>query len=165
MPINGERTTSPGLLHIVTARSISDQMRPGSLDVLGLGTALALTLERFGHRHGVQAACSGAEAADGLPAPVATQIFRIVQEGLTNVARHAQARQVEVSLARRGDALEVRLCDDGRGIDLRQRRQGSMGLFSMQERARDIGAMLEVGPRSGGGTELRLLLPLAAPAG
>jgi PAS domain S-box-containing protein len=149
---------------IDTARSISDQMRPGSLDVLGLGTALTLTLERFGHRHGVQAACVGAEAADGLPAPVATQIFRIVQEGLTNVARHAQAQRVEVSLARSGATLEVRLCDDGRGIDLRQRRQGSMGLFSMQERARDIGATLAVGPRPGGGTELRLIVPLASPA-
>jgi PAS domain S-box-containing protein len=148
---------------IETARSISEEMRPASLELLGLGAALTQALERFGARHGlaVQVRCTG--AVDGLAPASAMQVFRIVQEALTNVARHAQARRVELELSASPGALVLRLADDGRGLDASPRRPGSIGLFSMAERARDIGATLKIRPGSAGGTELLLLLPLPAP--
>lgn len=173
------RTSAPGLeaLHAIagslvelmqetieTARSISDELRPASLDPLGLGPALTQAVEHFGARHGLAVAVSGTGAPEGLPPATSMQIFRIVQEALTNVARHAQASKVELKLATREGALMLRLADNGRGMDAAPRRAGSIGLFSMAERARDIGATLKIGPGGTGGTELLLRLPLAAPA-
>jgi len=148
---------------IETARSISEEMRPASLELLGLGAALAQAAERFGARHGlrVEVHCSG--VIDGLAPSAAMQIFRIVQEALTNVARHAHADRLELQLSATPGALVLRLSDNGRGMDAAPRRPGSIGLFSMAERARDIGATLKIRPGSAGGTELLLLLPLAAP--
>jgi len=174
------RTSAPGLeaLHAIasplvelmqetieTARSISDELRPASLDLLGLGPALNQAVERFGARHGLEVAVAGTSAPEGLPPATAMQIFRIVQEALTNVARHAEASKVELQLATGEGALMLRLADNGRGLDAAPRRAGSIGLFSMAERARDIGATLKIRPGSTGGTELLLLLPLAASAG
>lgn len=145
---------------IATARSISDEMRPASLDMLGLGAALRQTLERFGTRHGLRVECAIPPEPLPLPRDVATQMFRIAQEALTNIARHARAARVELTLAREGDVVEMRLRDDG--IDAQPRRPGSMGVFSMAERAREIGARLEIRPAAGGGTELALRRPFAA---
>lgn len=87
------------------------------------------------------------------------QVFRIVQEALTNIARHANAKSARLALAYQGGGLELRLSDDGCGIDSVPRRPGSIGLFSMAERAREIGASLDVRRRLEGGTELALTLP------
>jgi two-component system, NarL family, sensor histidine kinase UhpB len=145
---------------IDTTRTISNEMRPTSLDLLGLDVALRQLLERFGARHGLAVSA----VTEGEPAPIdeaaAMQVFRIVQEALTNVARHANASRVQLSLAYEGAGFLLRLVDDGRGIDAAPRRKGSIGLFSMAERAREIGAKLEVGRLAEGGTELRLELPL-----
>jgi PAS domain S-box-containing protein len=149
---------------IVTARTVSDDLRPGSLDVLGLGPALAITLERFGARHGVAATLAGAEAWPDLPPAAGVQVFRIVQEALTNVARHARARAVGVELARGEGLLRLAVRDDGIGIGATVARPGAIGLFSMAERAREIGATLAVQPRAGGGTEVLLELPWSAAA-
>lgn len=146
---------------IATARSISDEMRPASLDMLGLGAALRQTLERFGTRHGLQVA--SAIPAEPLPLPrdVATQMFRIAQEALTNIARHAHAQRVELTLTCEHDVVELRLRDDGVGIDAQPRRPGAMGVFSMAERAREIGAGFEIRSAEGGGTDLLLRRPFA----
>jgi PAS domain S-box-containing protein len=151
---------------IETARSISEDMRPASLAPLGLGAALAQATERFAARHGLQAQVQCGGPLDGLPPASAMQIYRIVQEALTNVARHARATRIALRLAAKGNALVLRLTDDGCGIDASPRRPGSIGLLNMAERARDIGAVLDIRPASGGGTELLLALPLpAVPAG
>jgi PAS domain S-box-containing protein len=150
---------------IDTARSISDEMRPTSLDIFGLGPALRQELERFGARHGVSVALNMPSQPPRVPRNVAIQLFRIVQEGLTNIARHAQAATVELQLSQDEDGLELRLLDDGVGLDAGTRRVGSIGLLSMAERAQEIGATLEVRQRtanssgstgSTGGTELLL---------
>ena len=147
---------------IDTARSISEEMRPATLDHLGLGTALSNTLERFGARYGVQVQVAGADASDHLPSTVAVQIFRIVQEALTNVARHAAASRVELEMLQGEGGFLLALRDDGRGLHAAPRRAGAIGLFSMAERAREIGATLDVQQRREGGTQLSLVLPLAA---
>jgi two-component system, NarL family, sensor histidine kinase UhpB len=149
---------------IETARSISEEMRPVSLELLGLGAALTQAVERFGARYGLAIAVSCPEGlGSGLPPASAMQIFRIFQEALTNVHRHAEASRVELELSTNQDVLVLRLADNGRGMDPARRRPGSIGLFSMAERARDIGATLNVRSGAEGGTELLLLLPLAAP--
>jgi two-component system, NarL family, sensor histidine kinase UhpB len=152
---------------IETARSISEELRPASLELLGLGPTLTKAAERFGQRHGLDVAVQCAGPLDGLPAAAALQVFRITQEALTNVVRHADASRIEVQLSATAGVLVLRLADNGRGIDATQRRPGSIGLFSMAERARGIGATLNIRPGSAGGTELLLMLPLppkAAPA-
>lgn len=149
---------------IDTTRTISNEMRPTSFDLLGLDVALRQLLDRFGARHGLAVSVVSA----GEPAPIddvaAMQVFRIVQEALTNVARHANASRVQLSLAYEGGGFLLRLVDDGCGIDAVPRRKGSIGLFSMTERAREIGAKLEVGRSAEGGTEVRLELtvPMAS---
>ena len=147
---------------IDTARSISDEMRPISLDLLGLHTALKQVVEHFGERHRIAVEVSGIGDATRVPATTAMQVYRIVQEGLTNVARHARANRVELALNETAQTLTLRLADNGCGIDAVPRRSGSIGLFSMAERAREIGATLDVRPAPAGGTELLLRLPLSA---
>lgn len=148
---------------IDTARNISNEMRPTSLDLLGLHATLRQAVERFAARHhlGVQVSSEG--DARRVAAPVAMQVYRIVQEALTNVARHAQASRMTLTLTESDDAFTLHLADDGRGIDAVPGRPGSIGLFSMAERAREIGADLRVQQAPGGGTELLLTLPLPVP--
>jgi signal transduction histidine kinase len=95
---------------------------------------------------------------------VAMQVYRIVQEALTNVARHAQARRLTLSLRETDMSFDLRLADDGIGIDRAGGRPGSIGLFSMVERGREIGAQVRVQAAAGGGTEVLLSLPLQAAA-
>lgn len=143
-------------------RGVARQLRPHVLEDLGLRSALsALTTELFGHgdthvRRGI---------APGLPdLDEATElvVFRVAQEALTNVARHAGAATVEVRLARVGDGVELVVADDGVGIAAGA---AGTGLRGMRERAALVGAELAVGPREGGGTLVRLQVPGAGPAG
>ena len=145
---------------IDTARSISNEMRPTSLDLLGLHAALKQVVERFGERHRITVDVTGISEGTRVPAAIAMQIYRIVQEGLTNVARHAKADRVRLELGETEEVFTLRLADNGCGIDSTPRRSGSIGLFSMTERAREIGGVLEVREAHGGGTELLLRLPL-----
>ena len=143
---------------ISTARSISEELRPASLDLLGLGAALQQTLERFGQRHSIDVGIALAPQALNLPRDMSTQIFRIVQQALTNIASHAAASQVHLTLALSADGTGITLTlrDDGIGIDTPPHRPGAMGLYSMKERAHEIGATLEIRPHLEGGTELVL---------
>ena len=150
---------------IDTARAISEQMRPASLGLLGLPQALRQALQHFGERHALVTLVDIDPELPTLPEHSATQIYRIVQEALTNVARHAQAARVELRLHRRDGGLELRLADDGRGIDAVPHRPGAIGLFSMAERALEIGAALHVAAGEQGGTVLTLQLPLPAAMG
>ncbi|MBL8301211.1 MAG: ATP-binding protein, partial [Ideonella sp.] len=92
----------------------------------------------------------------------ATALFRIVQESLTNVARHARARQVQIVVRSDGQRLHLSVRDDGVGFDTAQAqdRGGSFGLLGMRERALKIGARLSVDSRPGDGTTVRVDLPL-----
>ena len=146
---------------IDTARAISEQMRPTSLDLLGLPVALRQALDRFGARHGLAVALTVAGEESSLPENAATQVYRIVQEALTNVARHAGATRVEIALRFEPGLLDLRLSDDGRGIDGSVARPGAIGLFSMTERDHEIGGSLSVGNAPGAGTLVHLKLPLA----
>jgi signal transduction histidine kinase len=149
---------------IAQVRSLALDLRPSMLDDLGLVDALRSYSAGFARRSGVDVRFA-AEEIGRLDTDVETACYRIAQEALTNVARHAEARRVAVELSRLDDAIELLVVDDGRGFDvptaLTSAAGGrSLGLLNMRERASLVGGWLEVISRPGEGCELRATLPL-----
>ncbi|NEB63293.1 sensor histidine kinase [Streptomyces diastaticus] len=140
-------------------RRIARRLLPGVLEELGLSSALRSLSDEFTGpsltvRHDI---------ASGLPAlgdNADLVLYRVAQEGLTNAARHSGARLVVLTLRRAGDAVELRVRDDGRGFDGSGDTAEGAGIRGMRERALLIGADLAVGPVRGGGTEVRLTVPV-----
>jgi PAS domain S-box-containing protein len=145
---------------IATVRSISEDLRPGALDHLGLGAALQAMLRQFSERTEVASQLQ-AEGFDAqLSQARATAAYRICQEALTNIARHAGATQVVVRLASGEGWLTVEIEDNGRGLASLTPTGKSIGLVSMAERAREFGGNLASRPGAAGGTCLILRMPL-----
>jgi signal transduction histidine kinase len=146
-------------------RELALDLRPSILDDLGLAAALRWYVAREAKRAGLDYALEPAELPRQPPALEIT-CFRLVQEAITNVARHARARKVEVSLAVEGErALSLSIRDDGQGFDVAEAYQRtaagqSQGLLGMRERASLVGGELaiESGP---GGTSIRARFPLS----
>lgn len=147
---------------IDAARVISEEMRPQTLDLLGLAVALRQLLHRFGERHGHAVEMTGDAETVPVPPDVAMQVYRIAQEALTNIVRHAEASRVEMAWRCNDSGFTLLIDDNGRGIAAERRRPGSIGLFSMAERAREIGAELTVAPGANGGTRVALTFPRRA---
>jgi len=149
-------------------RRIAADLRPAVLDDLGLVPALRSALRSHADTAGFQGRFS-ASRLPALSASVATVCFRIAQEALTNVARHADATNVAVLVTVRGDHLLLTVHDDGRGFDavhISQRPIGErLGLVGMQERARLVGGTLEIRSLAGHGALVRARLPLRSPSG
>jgi len=144
-----------------TAESIRDvmgELRPAVLDDYGLLAALHWYGQRFGERTGLAVTVQGEETMPRLPPAVETALFRIAQEALTNVARHAQAGQVTVSLEPVDGGARLTIADDGAGFDPAvPRRPGeppSWGLLIMRERAEAVGGRLKVESAPGKGTQV-----------
>lgn len=143
-------------------RTLATELRPAVLD-LGLPAAIEWETQEFSRRSGIPCALHLPAEPVELDADRATDLFRIVQEALTNVARHAQARHVDVSLSVGRGQLVLRVTDDGRGItpdaaaDPR-----ALGLLGMRERALLWGGVVEVRAGSAGGTGVTVRLPLPA---
>jgi len=148
-------------------RDLSVDLRPSLLDDLGLAPALRWYLDRQAQRVGFSAQFVAAPALERrLPPHLEIACFRIVQEALTNVARHAQAQRVKVELRERDGELTLRIADDGGGFDveraLRNTAHGaSLGLLSMQERATLVGGQIEIESSPAQGTAITVRLPLA----
>ncbi|HSB01532.1 MAG TPA: PAS domain S-box protein [Anaerolineales bacterium] len=132
--------------------NVAMALRPASLDHLGLVPALRQYVESVGERYKLKASFTAGNFQERLPANTETELYRIVQEALTNVARHAHASQVDVILTVRGHKLVVMVEDDGNGFDPEKVPDtGHLGLFGMRERAEMIGGQLviESKPRKG----------------
>jgi PAS domain S-box-containing protein len=146
-------------------RHLSHELRPTILDDLGLGPALEFLADGVSRRTGLQVVVEGA-AGQRLPAPTETALYRIVQEGLTNVTKHARATRVSITLARRGPTLRCTIQDDGVGFDgpavLARRGSRGLGLIGIQERLHAIGGALDVVAAPGSGTQLIVSTPLEA---
>jgi PAS domain S-box-containing protein len=145
------------------ARRISTELRPGVLDDLGLDAAAAWLAEDFQRRTGV--ACQAACALPPLEIErgAATALFRILQEALTNVSRHAAATQVNVDLHLEGGRLVLEVRDNGRGAtDERPAGRRSLGVLGMMERARRLGGTLTFTSAPGAGTVVQASVPLSA---
>jgi len=142
-------------------RRISRRLRPMVLDY-GVVAAIDWQARDFAKRLGID--CSFACDAEDieLDPEAATTVFRIFQEALTNVSRHAQAKAVRVDLSLGdGDQLLLSIVDDGRGIaDGDPDRRGSYGIRNMRERAQSLGGALRIGRGPAGGTEVELCVPL-----
>jgi signal transduction histidine kinase len=138
-------------------RQISAELRPQLLDQLGLVAAMEWQASDFESRTGIRCRVRAADVR--LARRVSTSLFRIVQECLTNVARHSGARSVDVRLTRERDRLVLRVQDDGSGIpDQAVRSPGSLGLLGIQERARLLGGRARV--RGGAeGTRVTVTVP------
>jgi signal transduction histidine kinase len=135
-------------------------LRPAALDKLGLVPALRDYLNRCSREHTIEIRFS-ADNGDRLAGPAETTLFRIVQEAVNNVVRHANARGVEVSLAQVDGQLALTVSDDGQGFDPAAPRSGRhVGLWSMRERIEQLGGRFELSSRPGAGTVLCAWLPL-----
>lgn len=149
-------------LTVQSVRRISSELRPGVLDDLGLLSAIEWQANEFQQRSGT--ACDVSIAADKRPVPpeISTAVFRIFQEILTNVARHAKATHVQVGLSKTGDQLVLEVHDNGRGVtpqELGDRR--SLGLLGMRERAETFGGTVKITGVAGQGTTVVVTIPLA----
>ena len=149
-------------------RSLARGLKPVILEELGLVAAVERLCEDFERAHGVEVTLvRDAAAVDRLEPSAETALYRIVQEGLANIARHAEAREVEVRLRQEDDSLMLSLRDDGRGFDLEdlaavKGREGSFGLASIRERALMLGGECSVHTRPGKGTTIEILVPLTS---
>ena len=136
-------------------------LRPPSLDELGLISVLREQAEQYLH-DGLRITLDAPEPLPPLPAAVEVATYRIVQEAVTNVVRHAQARTCTIRFAL-DDGLDLDICDDGRGIAAGQ--HAGVGLTSIRERAAELGGMCEIEPVPTGGTRVHVRLPLPKTAG
>jgi len=137
------------------------ELRPAILDDLGLVPAIEWQVEQFRKRTGIQCELTVVESEIDLVPEATTALFRIVQESLTNVARHSGARHVQIELARTDRWLSVGVKDDGKGIsalDLESNR--SFGLLGMRERAQVFGGQVDIDSAPGVGTTVHVAIPL-----
>lgn len=146
---------------IVTLRRIASDLRPRTLDDLGLTAALEWQAQEFEGRTKIRCRVSLPKEPLVLDAQRSTAIFRIFQESLTNVARHAQASRVEATLAREANQLIFEVRDNGKGFDPEEAKaRKSLGLVGMQERALLLNGELQVESTPGTGTTMTLRIPL-----
>lgn len=138
-------------------RDISNLLRPSALDDLGLGPALRGLVEDFSRRTRVAAALDGAESLPPLDPDLEVVIYRLVQEALTNVARHAGATSARVTLHNGAGEVRVRVADDGRGLDGPP--DWHLGLLGMRERVTAVGGRLEIAGTPGRGVVIEAALP------
>ena len=171
-----ERTEDPRELRVrlgdfreVIQRALDDvrrmalDLRPSTLDDLGLVPALESHTRGFGERWGVRVRFTAEGIEHRLPSAVELVVYRIVQEALTNIAKHARATEVTVALRRQGRSLHVRVQDNGRGFDVPQTlaaKERGLGLFGMEERAALVGGQYEVRSAPGEGTTVTASIPL-----
>jgi signal transduction histidine kinase len=141
-------------------RRLAVELRPAVLDDFGLVPALERLTDAFAEQTGIRVDFHSALGETRLPSEVETALYRVVQESLTNVLKHANAGNVSVSLARRGPAVAAVIEDDGKGFDLRSVREDALGLLGMRERLALLDARLEVETRPGAGTTVVAEVPL-----
>jgi signal transduction histidine kinase len=149
--------------HMVrSVRELAARLRPEALDELGLPAAIKWQAREFQLRAGIRCNVSVPGEDFVLDQERATALFRIFQELLTNVMRHAAATKVDVALRQVEGSLLLEVIDDGRGIvETAIRSPSSLGLLGMRERAAPFGGRLEIAPRRGKGTSVRVLIPVA----
>ncbi len=150
--------------HVIkSVRRIATELRPAMLDDLGLAATIEWQLREFEQRSGIHGQLHLAVSERRFEPDTSTALFRIFQEALTNVARHAQATSVKVTLQEQADHLQLQLIDNGCGIEpARLRNSRSLGLVSMRERAQLLSGELTIQGAPGGGTVVFVDIPLQA---
>jgi len=145
------------------AHHLAWELRPPALDDLGLETAISNYVEKWSERNSIPLDFHSGLGKLRLPPPVETAVFRIVQEALTNILKHAEATRVSVMLEYRYDELLVIVEDNGRGfkpdVPLTVKAPGGLGLVGIRERVALVGGKLKVESESGSGTTLAIRIP------
>ena len=146
----------------IDVHSISRQLHPSILDDLGLPDAIASECARFQRQDAVAVDFRTENITQEIPPDVAVCLYRIAQEGLRNISKHAGATEVTISLAGKHDTMYLTIKDNGKGFDPGQKKtQAGLGLDSMKERAYLIGADFSVSSQPGQGTVIEVLAPLS----
>ncbi len=144
-------------------RAISHNLRPPTLDTVGLNSALERLCKSFTQRTQMPVSYVGMDTAK-ISNPIDICLYRILQEGLTNCAKHGQASQVEVSLKRDGEVVQLSIQDNGQGFDLADtlsdQNETGIGLIDMQERLESLNGRMNVYSKPGAGARLVATIPL-----
>ena len=141
-------------------RRLAVELRPSALDDFGLVAALERLAESFAEQTAISVDFQTALADERLPADVETALYRIVQESLTNVVKHARARRVSILLARKEGAVKAVVEDDGQGFDAAEQTGDGYGLVGMRERLALLGGRLEVESTRDAGTTIAAEVPV-----
>lgn len=146
---------------IKMVQRISAELRPGILDDLGLMAAIEWQAQEIQNRTGIDCTVSSSVDCGILDRCRSTALFRIIQEALTNICRHAEATLVRVTLEKKDNKLVASVTDNGKGIsEARILDPDSLGLIGMRERARLFGGEVNISPLAEGGTSVRITIPL-----
>ena len=157
--LQNTRAIADGALH--TVKDLSRLLHPAVLDDLGLSSAVEWHLKEFGRRHALRVEFDQAHMDQRLPSAVELAVYRVVQEALTNVARHASATRCSVSLRRWPEVLVVRIEDNGVGFDLgRPNEHRGLGLIGIRERVAELDGHLRIDSTPGRGTRVVIDLPV-----
>ena len=151
------RTGAEETLDII--RRLSMLLRPSMLDDLGLSAALGWYTKQFSASTAIKVNLNDDGSADTLPEPHKVSLYRIVQEGLTNCARHSEARSILVNLESEDDTYIVRIEDDGKGFTPSREARG-IGLIGIEERVAGMGGSLQMNSAPGAGTKIYISIPL-----
>jgi signal transduction histidine kinase len=147
--------------HITGLRSLIAELRPPALDQLGLAPALASLAQRTETVNGIEVRADVRLPDDRrLDPEIETTVYRVVQESLTNVVKHARATSVDLAVRCEDDRIDVSVSDDGVGFDLDAAAVGGFGLTGMRERVELAGGELHVLPRPDAGTRVQARLPV-----
>jgi two-component system sensor histidine kinase UhpB len=150
---------------IASVQRLVAELRPGILDDLGLVAAIEWQCQDFERRSGIRCCCEAREGDIHLDGPRATAAFRICQEALTNVARHAKATSIRVLVEQVNGDLLLEIQDNGLGIPVEKLTDSaSLGLLGMRERTASLGGQIEIAGRPGKGTTVILRLPCSEQA-
>lgn len=144
---------------IESVRGLMSDLRPPALDDYGLVAALKAHVGRVRARTGLSVEITGVDSIPRQPAAVELALFRIVQEALHNVVKHARARSVRIEVDHPDSLMQISVSDDGRGFDPAAVPPGHWGLLLMRERAETVGGTLTIDSRPGGGTRISASVP------
>lgn len=148
---------------IAVVQNIAMELRPRVLDDFGLPSAVDWYVTKFSKRTGITCECSVPNHELKIENQAATALFRILQESLNNVLRHAHAQNISVSLEEHDHWISLEILDDGRGVEeVNTNHPFSLGIVGMQERARNLGGETVVTPRARGGTRVCAQIPIQA---
>jgi len=145
---------------VQSVRRINAELRPGLLDDFGLSAAIEWEAEEFSKRTNIECEILSDPKDMVLPQGLSTAIFRILQETLTNIARHANATKVRIILSKNADTLEVRVSDNGKGIEDQEILEPkSFGIIGMRERVHYLGGNFSISGSSSG-TTVEVTIPM-----
>ena len=144
---------------VKTVRRISSELRPSLIDDLGLVAAMEWHIEEFSKRSGIDCVTDFPKTEMLIPDSIKISIYRILQESLTNVGRHSQAKNVHIRLQNAGNQLILKIEDNGVGFDESKRKKKTLGLIGARERAESQGGTYRIESMPGQGTTVTVEIP------